>query len=143
MGPSSPVPGAGGHWAGNISSNRYDVYPFGSYTIGDFWHVVDAHIDYGSTVTDCNTCGGQDSCHQVGPWFDCLSCPGGYSRSVSIGLCWVGGSLFVPCCTVTCCINSCNTCNIPNWYTRYRVFKYEFLQWKPVQTYQVAGRYWS
>ncbi|WP_081605062.1 hypothetical protein [Leptospira alstonii] len=128
---------------GNLGSNRYDVFPKGSYTIGDTWYVVDAHLDYGYSVTDCNQCGGSDSCFQKGPWFDCLPCPGGYSRSVSINLCWVGGTTFVWCCTTTCCIHTCNSCYIPDWYTRYRVFRYEFFQWKPVTTYLVHGRYWS
>lgn len=142
-GPISPIPGAGGHWVGNYGSNRYDVYPQGSYSVGDLWHVVDAHLDYGSSVTDCGQCGGQNECFQLGPWFDCPRCPGGYSKTISVGLCWTGGSVFVPCCTSTCCINNCNSCHVANWFTRYRVYKYEFLQWTLVTTYTVPGRIWS
>lgn len=76
---------------GNFGSNRYDVFPKGSYSVGDTWHVVDAHLDYGTTVNDCNLCGGYDSCYNLGPWFSCPDCPGGYSQSTSVGLCWTGG----------------------------------------------------
>ncbi len=127
---------------GNIGSNRYDVYPKGFYSVGDTWHVVDAHLDYGTTVNDCNLCGGYDSCYNLGPWFTCPDCPGGYSQSTSIGLCWTGGG-FVVCCTSTCCRHLCNSCYIPNWYTRYRVLKYEFFNWKLLSTYTIQGRYWS
>ncbi|WP_080635550.1 hypothetical protein [Leptospira weilii] len=128
---------------GNLGPDRYDVFPKGSYSIGDLWHVVDAHIDQGGNVTDCGECGGNTSCHNLGPWFDCPDCPAGYSQSNAIGLCWTGGTVFIPCCTSTCCINTCNTCYVSNWFTRYKVYKYEFFHWTLVSQYTVHGRLWS
>jgi hypothetical protein len=37
--------GMTGHWEGNVGSERYDVYPAGSYSIGDRWYAVAQHLD--------------------------------------------------------------------------------------------------
>ena len=36
-----------GHWSGNITNNRYEVYPPGSYQIGDYWYKVSGMVDGG------------------------------------------------------------------------------------------------
>ncbi|TGJ99838.1 hypothetical protein EHO57_13840 [Leptospira langatensis] len=130
---------------GNVSSNRYDVFPAGSYTIGDEWHVVDEQIDLGVTAPDCLNCGGSNSCYDTGPFFtsNCPGCGPGYTQTLHLGLCWTGGTTFVQCCWSTCCINSCNTCHVPSWFTKYKVYKYQFLNWVLVNEYTVPGQFWS
>ncbi|TGM87946.1 hypothetical protein EHR05_14955 [Leptospira licerasiae] len=127
---------------GNVSPNRYDVYPPESYTIGDEWHVVSEHIDNGSTVTDCALCGGMNNSFNLGPWFTCPTCPPGYTQTPHLQLCF-DGSQFVQCCISTCSIHSCNTCHIPNWFTKYKVYRYRFLQWEYVSEYTVPGLFYA
>ncbi|PNV74375.1 hypothetical protein BES34_014420 [Leptospira inadai serovar Lyme] len=128
---------------GNIGSNRYDVYPSSAYTIGDEWHVVDSQIDEGGSVTDCGICGGNQSCFTTGDSFFCPGCPPGYTQTDNHHFCWTGGTTFAPCCSSTCCTEICNSCHVPDYFTRYKVYVYRFFSWVQINEYTVHGQFWS
>ncbi|TGL58642.1 hypothetical protein EHQ62_17090 [Leptospira jelokensis] len=152
--PSGPTFGAfGGHWVGEIGNTRYDVFPTGSYIVGNEWHSVISQVDLGSNVTDCGQCGsspgfgdpveinippfGGDyaACCDFG--VGCTSCPDGWvfdRRERAFPLCY----LF---CRPPIAV--CNTCYIPDWKTTYRRYKYEFLQWTILGEYTVNGRFFN
>jgi len=123
----------GGHWWGNISDTRYDVFPSGSYSVGDEWRRVSNQVDLGGNIvtyeyfqTDNNS-----------P-FCCAT--GNFCNGEPSGSGWY-------------LIEACNPLTggtkkwrrdintyVPNWFTDYERFKYEYFQWSLLGGYRVAGR---
>lgn len=146
---------------GNVGSGRYDVFPSGSYTIGDEWHSVVSQTDSGSNVTNAEICGSTTEntttstcgphgtlggwnytgslCAQVAAGHPCFGVVGGLHPGCFD---FLGSS--VGCgCTNNFQRSVPNTCYVPNWSTTYRRHKYEFLQWTVIGDYSVAGQFTS
>lgn len=133
---------------GDIGNTRYDVFPTGSYSVGNEWHTVISQVDNGSNITDCGICGTSTgygdpvvkasnlaACCDFG--FGCSSCPEDhqFDRRERVGLL----------CFLYCRppIDVCNTCYQSAWVTTYRRYKYEFLQWTILGEYTVNGRFFN
>lgn len=145
--PSGPtVPPYGGHWSGNVSNTRYEVFPSGMYSVGDEWRRVAEHIDesYVQSITDSAICGSYISNINVtNHW--CASannCPAGYSPT-GCNSC----TAFVNCgCGVAVGCQSCtgtfpNTCNqtVVVHKTKYERFVYRYMQWVKIGEYVIDG----
>jgi hypothetical protein len=138
---------------GDIGNTRYDVFPSGSYSVGNEWHTVISQVDLGSNVTDCTACGssagfGDPQKINIPPFggdnviccdfgFGCSSCPSGWAFDRR--------ERAFPICDLYCRppITVCNTCYIPNWKTTFRRYKYEFLQWTNLGEFTVDGRFFT
>ena len=123
---------------GNVGSTRYDVFPSGSYSVGDEWHRVNRQEDRGGLQTNCVLCGTYSRTWTVTDHW-CLentSCSPGYSTGCDVNL---GGEG-----TRSCREDGlCNTCYVSNWFTIYDRYKYEFNQWTYLGSYEVSGQFYS
>lgn len=134
----TPPTGPGdGHWEGNLSNTRYDVFPSGSYEVGDLWYEVIEHEDLGSEQANCDVCGSYEGerlistgtqpgwvCADFG--FTCPGCPSGTTRVERLR---EGGYSRVNCYQS---YTGCNTCWVSNWRTKYIIYSYAFLAWNVV-----------
>jgi hypothetical protein len=117
-----------------VSPTRYGVYPEGTYDIGDLWYQVIANEDRGMSITDCWICGSTTEVRYKNS-DAALCCDAG----IGCSSCWSGWSVDhrqrdFPYCHLYCSRTTCNTCWQSDWWTHYRIWRYEFMQWMVVGT---------
>jgi hypothetical protein len=124
----------GGHWWGNISDTRYDVFPSGSYYVGDEWRRVSNQVDLGGIQISYEYWENIESPICCAANLFCSDPP--------------GSGWYV--------IEGCNPITggpkkfrrdiftyVPNWFTDYERFKYEYFQWSLLGGFRVSGRLYS
>lgn len=147
-----------GHFSGNISSNRYDIYPIGSYAVGDYWHKVSYVIDNGTwslgsqvyqntvytgTIPCCScTTGyvtGGNLCSPANNGYGCYRTDLNYyglNCRFDIGCCLCGCGCVAEDCYYDVYYYFYDNWN-PNWSTGYSIMKWQYGQWVQVGSYIV------
>ena len=134
--------GFNGHWEGNVSTARYDVFPQGAYSVGDQWFAVDSQFDAGGSSVRCQETGfGYGGC-LLGccpgggdPFLGCFRCsvtlPDGVEYCNVQGLQPFKGWYFESrACGLGCESNFYKLCYNPDWKTRYNVYEYRPAEWQ-------------